>query len=86
MSAAVDARAVIRRRIFSRLSGDEWMERHFGIACHAGDIADAVLELFETIQVEQVWQVAGHGPVPAMGEAGRRIVCWTPVGRSELDR
>jgi hypothetical protein len=42
-----------------RLKTDEWMERHFGIACHAGDVADAVLELFEQIDTEQLSVSAG---------------------------
>lgn len=35
-----------------RLSDDEWMNKHFGISCHAGDVAEAVLELFESVTVE----------------------------------
>lgn len=81
MSVPVDARAVMRRRISARLTGDEWMERHFGIACHAADIADAVLELFETVEIEQVWQIVGHGPVLVPAPIGQqRIVLRTSAG------
>lgn len=44
--------AEMRKRIAARLSNDEWMNKHFGISCHAGDVADAVLELFEQVEVE----------------------------------
>ena len=71
-----DPRAELRRRIAARLSNDEWMNEHFGIACHAHDVADAVLELFDDVRSEQVWEVAGTGPIPA----GRtRLVVRTPA-------
>jgi hypothetical protein len=53
------AHAEMRKRIARRLSNDEWMEKHFGISCHAGDIADAVLELFKTVEVERFSQWEG---------------------------
>lgn len=50
-----DPRAEIRQRIVRRLNTDEWMNRHFGISCHAGDVADAVLELFDQIYTERLY-------------------------------
>lgn len=55
-----DPRKEIRKRIVRRLKGDDWMEKHFGIACHAGDVADAVLELFEEIEIEELGVVEGQ--------------------------
>lgn len=43
-------RAELRRRIVARLGSDEWMDRHFGISAHAGDIADAVLEIWPAVE------------------------------------
>lgn len=53
MDGIADPRTEIRKRIMRRLNTDEWMTEHFGIACHAGDVADAVLELFATVDTEQ---------------------------------
>lgn len=55
----VDPHTEIRNRIVRRLKSDEWMNTHFGIACHAGDVADAVLELFETIAEEHFTETNG---------------------------
>lgn len=41
-----EAREEARRRIVARLSQDDFLQRHLGIVCHAGDVADAVLDLF----------------------------------------
>lgn len=44
-----EPRTEIRRRIISRLSNDEWMNKHFGIVCHAHDVADAVMEVLDDL-------------------------------------
>jgi hypothetical protein len=69
MDGIVDPRTEIRKRIIRRLNTDEWMNKHFGIAAHAGDVADAVLELFTQIDIQRfsAWDGAawptGNEPV-----------------------
>ncbi len=47
-----DPRAEIRRRIIRRLKQLDWMNDHFGVAAHAADVADAVMELFAEVDAE----------------------------------
>lgn len=68
-AGTANPRAEIRKRIMRRLNTDEWMTKHFGIACHANDVADAVLELFDDFEEERLYVTAGviwppHGPGP----------------------
>ncbi len=68
-----DPRTEIRDRIVRRLNTDEWMTEHFGIACHAGDVADAVLELFGEVGEESFFATEGViGPPGGPGSASHR--------------
>ena len=70
-----DPRAEMHRRIVQRLNTDEWMQRHFGISAHAGDVADAVLELFDQISVEEFNYTDG---VRSPGPASRLVLKTAP--------
>lgn len=72
----------LRRRIVRRLRSDEWMERHFGISAHAGDVADTVLEvLAEPAAVEAE---PGDGSVALVTPAGGKPDAFQRVGNQWL--